>query len=51
MDIQQVFNDFHSKLLPSDASLRHASERAKVILRILENDPELRPHTALYSGS
>lgn len=51
MQVSDVFDSFHSKILPSDATLRNASERANVVIRLLENDDELRPKKVLFSGS
>lgn len=51
MNVSDAFDTFHSRLIPSDAVLRNASEKVATVVRILENDAQLRPKKVLLSGS
>ena len=51
MDIESLFLEFHSRLIPSDATLDKARKSCEYIKQVLNNEEDLAPSKFYYSGS
>jgi len=51
VDIESLFSEFHSRLLPSESIIDKARQSCEFIKQVLSNERELAPSKFYYSGS